>query len=80
MQTKLTLRLDEDLIKRAKAYSKRTGKSVSRIVADFFALLNPTAGKPPPELPPRTQSLLGALSEAALDEDDYRAHLLERHR
>ena len=32
MQAKLTLRLDEDLIGRAKSYSRMSGKSLSRIV------------------------------------------------
>ncbi len=36
MQTKLTLRLDEALIQRAKAEARRTGKSVSQLVAEYF--------------------------------------------
>jgi len=40
MNSKLTLRLDEDLIQSAKSYSAKTGKSVSKIVADYFALIN----------------------------------------
>ena len=39
MGTKLTLRIDECLIKKAKAYSAKRGKSVSSMVADFFRLL-----------------------------------------
>ena len=34
MNTKLTLRLDDHLIKSAKEYSAQTGKSVSKIVSD----------------------------------------------
>ncbi|MDL1984388.1 MAG: DUF6364 family protein, partial [Deltaproteobacteria bacterium] len=40
MNSKLTLRLDEDLIQSAKSYSAKTGKSVSKIVADYFALID----------------------------------------
>ncbi len=36
MQTKLTLRMDEELIRKAKRFSRKTGRSLSRIVADFF--------------------------------------------
>ena len=36
MQTKLTLRLDEELIKFAKVYAKERGKSLSQIVADYL--------------------------------------------
>ena len=39
MNTKLTLRLDKDLTEAAKEYSAKTGKSVSRIVADFFKII-----------------------------------------
>ena len=39
MQTKLTLRLDDELIEEAKSYAARAGKSVSQIVADYFRLL-----------------------------------------
>ncbi len=40
MNSTLTLRLDEDLIQSAKSYSAKTGKSVSKIVADYFALID----------------------------------------
>ena len=40
MQNKLTLRIDEKLIAKAKAFAKSNGKSVSQIVADYFNLLD----------------------------------------
>jgi hypothetical protein len=83
MQTKLTLRLEQRLIRRAKAYARRTGKSVSELVADFFGRLE----SPPEETgsrvvaqSPAVQSLVGALRGARGDEEDYRAHLVEKHR
>jgi hypothetical protein len=39
MNTKLTLRMDNDLIESAKEYSAETGKSVSRIVSDLFEII-----------------------------------------
>jgi hypothetical protein len=44
MQTKLTLRLHERLIRRAKAYARRRGKSLSQIVSDFFVGLDEPRG------------------------------------
>jgi hypothetical protein len=79
MQTKLTLRLDARLIGRAKAYAGRRGKSVSTVVADYFAALDDPAGSPL-ELTPKVQSLLGALAGARLDEADHRRHLERKHR
>ncbi len=38
MNTKLTLRLDDSLVESAKKYSVKTGKSVSKIMADLFSI------------------------------------------
>lgn len=80
MQTKLTLRLDERLIEQAKRYGKRQGKSVSQLVADYFALLEQspyrTEDKP---LPPLTRGLRGIAKAHDLSEADYREHLAGKH-
>lgn len=39
MGIKLTLRIDEELIKAAKKYSAKKGKSLSRLVTDFFRII-----------------------------------------
>ena len=39
MQSKLTLRMDDNLIESAKAWSAQSGTSISRIVADLFTLM-----------------------------------------
>lgn len=81
MQTKLTLRLDERLIRRAKAYAHRSGKSLSELVADLFTRLQPPADEPAPdELSPAVRSLAGALAGHDLDREDYRRHLKQKHR
>lgn len=36
MKTKLTLTLEKSTIEKAKRYSKRTGKSISRMVEEMF--------------------------------------------
>jgi hypothetical protein len=77
MQTKLTLRLDAQLIEQAKAHARDRGKSVSQMVADYFALLD--RDEQNVNLPPLTRSLHGALRGAALDRDDYRKYLEEKH-
>ena len=76
MQTKLTLRLDGQLIERAKAHAKKRGKSVSQMVADYFALMD-RDDRPEP-LAPLTRSLHGALGGTDIDEDTYREHLKEK--
>lgn len=79
MRTKLTLRLDEDLIKRAKRYSSESGKSVSQRVADYFVLID-QASPAEGELAPKSRLLYGALAGAALTETDYRDHLERKYR
>lgn len=80
MQTKLTLRLDEELIRRAKKYSEKRGKSVSQIVADYFALLLLQTPEETDALPPLTASLKGILSGTQVDEKDYRKFLKGKHK
>ncbi len=60
MKTKLTLRLDEELIRQAKTYAKNSGKSVSRLVAEYFSLLR-TKPESERELTPAVRSLVGAV-------------------
>jgi hypothetical protein len=79
-RTKLTLRLDPGLIQRAKIYARRSGKSVSQMVADFFARPSAEpAGGDLPELTPKVRALKGAL-RGALDREDHRRHLEEKYR
>lgn len=80
MQTKLTLRLEDQLIEQAKAYAAQTGKSVSQIVADYFKLLTTEPIRPHSKATPLTQSLRGLLREAELDEKDYKKYLEDKHR
>ncbi len=78
MNTKLTLRLDDELIGRAKRHSAKSGKSVSKLVSDYFSLID--ADSSPAEVTPRVHSLRGVLAGSGLDERDYRRHLEEKHR
>lgn len=80
MQTKLTLRLEEQLIEQAKFYAAQAGKSVSQMVAEYFKLLTAQNLKPSSPVTPITQSLRGLLRESKLDEEDYKKYLEEKHR
>ena len=79
MQTKLTLRLEQNLIDRAKAYSRRSGKSVSQLVADYFALMDTPDQQQSSELTPLVRSMKGSLRDADLSEEDYRRYLSEKY-
>ena len=79
MQTKLTLRLDERLIKEAKVEALSRGTSLSQMVADYFRGLL-SRDTPPKGLPPVTASLVGVLKVGKLDRSHYRRHLEEKYR
>jgi hypothetical protein len=78
MNTKLTLRMDESIVRKAKIEAKRRGKSVSRMVAEFIESigLEQTSEK---DLPPTTASLVGILKGKEISEEDYKKHLQEKY-
>ena len=78
MNTKLTLRMDDELVRQAKAEAARRGKSVSQMVGEFVDSLN--AARRDEELPPITASLVGVLKGHDVSQADYKKHLLEKHR
>jgi hypothetical protein len=79
VKTKLTLRLDDRLIRRAKNIAKQRGKSVSQMVAEYFRLLGSRSSGGAEELAPTAQSLKGILKGSRLDRTDHRQHLEDRH-
>ncbi len=79
MKTKLTLRLDNELINRAKSYAKKSGKSVSQIVADYFSLLDAKPELDTSEFTPLVRSLKGSLTGAKVDEKEYHKYLDEKY-
>lgn len=74
MQSKLTLRLDPKLIERAKAYANSTGRTVSQLVSQYFAMLGVDAS-PDGDVHPLVRSLHGRLFETSFDEPDYAEHV-----
>ena len=79
MNTKLTLRLDDHLIESAKEYSAKTGKSVSKIVSDFFVIIKNEKLKKTYSVTPTVQSLKGILDDSKFSENSYKKHLEEKY-
>jgi hypothetical protein len=79
MQTKLTLRVDEALIRKAKQLARKRGTSVSRIFGDFIS--NQSDDLPSDELPPVTASMIGIIQKEGIEtnEMDYRKHLEDKY-
>ena len=78
MNTKLTLRMDEAIVRKAKIEAKRRGKSVSRMVAEFIESIGLEQNSEK-VLPPTTASLVGILKGKEISEEDYKTHLREKY-
>lgn len=82
LSEKLTLRMERDLIEKAKRVARERGASVSGMVAGFFDSLEGThpAGR---RHGPITSRLRGSLKpeegRPRLDEEDYLRRLEEKH-
>ncbi len=71
---KLTLSIDERVIRRAKRFSRRHGTSVSRLVSEFLSSLGREEG----ETTPAVSRLRGLLPSDVSLEDHHR-HLEEKY-
>ena len=76
MQKKLTLRMEKDVIERAKAYAKERGTSVSKLVEKYFvAWISPQPDEDKDgrsQQAPITHSLVGYLKDA--DTERFAGH------
>lgn len=79
MNARVTLNMEKHLIDSAKEYSARTGKSLSRLVADFFELIRQEHLEQESQLPPTVQSLKGVLKGSSATTEDYKNYLEEKH-
>jgi hypothetical protein len=70
--------MNELLVAKAKHEAKHRGKSVSGMVADYFAALGEEV-YPADTLPPVTASLFGILKKASVSEEVYRRHLKDKY-
>jgi hypothetical protein len=80
MTTKLTLRMEKVLVAKAKKEARQRGKSVSKMVAEYFTALGLGEEAPAGDtLPPVTASLFGLLGKTSVSEKDYRRHLKDKY-
>lgn len=78
--SKLTLHVDEHLVAAAKKEAATRQVSVSKLVSDFFRVLEKKrADKTGGELPPVTKSLLGSIQGANADEENYIDYLEKKY-
>jgi hypothetical protein len=82
METKLTLKLDQTVIKSAKKYAENNNRSLSKLVEDFFKNLS-SENIWEEEYPPLIKKLSGIISEndlKKLAKDDDRVKYILREK
>ncbi len=83
METKLTLKLNKEIIEQAKIYAQSKQQSLSALVEAYFRFLLDCEQEPSaPEISPTVQELSGIIQ---LDEDrdirdEYTTYLLNKYR
>jgi hypothetical protein len=79
MTTKLTLTVEKTIIERAKAYAKRTGRSLSELIESY--LENITEENNNSELSPKLKELIGSvkLPEDFDEENELRSAIEKKH-
>jgi len=75
LKTKLTLRLDKEVIEKAKEYSSKRGESVSGIVEKFFKAVSVKEE----EITPTVRKLKGLLKDLQVEESDYKKFLEKKY-
>jgi len=79
METKLTLRMEDRLIRRAKAHARKSGRSLSQLVADFFGMLGSGMEKQSFDMTPKVKSLYGSFKGADKHVDARKRHLEDKY-
>ena len=79
MNSKLTLLLDDDVIRKAKDYSKSNETSLSKLVEEYFKALSIQQTHKV-----KTSTIVsetaGILKGAKISEDDYTDYLIEKYK
>ncbi len=79
MNTKLTLSIESEIIDQAKAYARKTGRSLSDIIESYLKVL--TSDIKADKLGPKTRKLMGSVklpTDLNLG-DEYGDYLSEKH-
>ena len=76
MQSKLTLRMSDSVIRKAKRLARNRGQSVSKMISEYIS--EEQEERLLEELPPLTASMVGVL-DGAEKVQDYKKYLEEKY-
>ncbi len=75
METKLTLKLDKEVIQSVKKYAQNNNKSLSKLVESYFRNLVSEGEKIKSTYSPLVEELSGVISEKDMKRIDYLGYL-----
>jgi len=78
--SKLTLSVENAVVKRAKRYAARRGTSVSRLVQQYLDLVSRPVATPEAELTPLLKQLRAEMKGVSVDVGDYYRYLERKYR
>ncbi len=78
METKLTLKMDQSVIRFAKDYAEKRKRSLSKLVEDYFRKLI-LENEPKKQFSPLVEELSGIITEDDLNRLDYVAYLENKY-
>ena len=78
MSSKLTLSIDETIVRRAKEYAHQRGKSLSKVIEQYLAYVSKNA-LPPGEITPEVAALADVLPASVADRDWKFEYLSEKY-
>ena len=78
METKLTLKLDQNVINLVKVYAEKNNRSLSKLVEDYFRKLI-LENEPQKRFSPLVEELSGVISEKDLQKLDYVSYLEQKY-
>jgi len=79
METKLTLKLDQNVIQSVKIYAARNNRSLSRLVEDYFRNLIMESNNNKKNISPLVQELSGIISEKDIEGLNYTEYLESKY-
>jgi len=77
MDNKLTIKLDNQIIEKAKLYARKKNTSLSKLIESYLELLTTTNNSESEEVSPLVKSLSGVLDTKAIP--DYKNHLNQKY-
>jgi len=81
MDNKLTLKLDNQVIERAKSYARRKNTSLSKLIESYLQFLTSGNKTDSDEVTPLVKSLSGILDASKLSDSEsaYKKHLTKKY-